>query len=53
MCAIEKIMAKPKEIHMAGSSDDGLEVIEVLVWNGTVANLTLMALGKSNLILEN
>ena len=45
MSAIEKITAKTKEIHLAGSGDDGPEVIEVPVWNGTVANLTLMALG--------
>jgi len=47
MSAIEKITAKTKEIHLAGSGDDGPEVIEVPVWNGTVANLTLMALGSS------
>ncbi len=37
-------------IHIADSgkgSDEGPEVIEVPVWNGTVANLTLMALGSS------
>ena len=53
MSAIEKITAKTKEIHLAGSSDDGPEVIEVPVWNGTVANLTLMALGKSTFIVRN
>merc|ERR1719219_1916821 len=53
MCAIEKITSKTKQIHVAGSSDKGEEeaggpeVIEVPVWNGTVANLTLMALGSS------
>jgi len=47
MSAIEKITAKTKEIHLAGSGEDGPEVIEVPVWNGTVANLTLMALGSS------
>ena len=46
MSAIEKITAKTKEIHLAGSGEDGPEVIEVPVWNGTVANLTLMALGR-------
>jgi len=53
MCAIEKITSKTKQIHIAGSGDKseeetgGPEVIEVPVWNGTVANLTLMALGSS------
>jgi len=48
MCAIEKITSKTKTIHIVGASDDsGPEVIEVPVWNGTVANLTLMALGSS------
>ena len=53
MSAIEKITSKTKEIHLAGSSDDGPEMIEVPVWNGTVANLTLMALGKSTFIVVN
>merc|ERR1719445_1757411 len=53
MCAIEKITSKTKQIHVAGSGDKseeeigGPEIIEVPVWNGTVANLTLMALGSS------
>jgi solute carrier family 8 (sodium/calcium exchanger) len=53
MCAIEKITSKTKQIHVAGQGDKGEEeiggpeVIEVPVWNGTVANLTLMALGSS------
>jgi len=47
MSAIEKITAKTKSIHLASSGDDAPEVIEVPVWNGTVANLTLMALGSS------
>ena len=49
MSAIEKITAKTKQIHLASSGEDGGEVIEVPVWNGTVANLTLMALGRKNL----
>ena len=47
MSAIEKITAKTKQIHITSSDEDGQEVIEVPVWNGTVANLTLMALGSS------
>lgn len=50
MCAIEKITSKTKQIHVAGQDgdkDEGPEIIEVPVWNGTVANLTLMALGSS------
>ena len=49
MSAIEKITAKTKQIHLAGSGEDGPDVIEVPVWNGTVANLTLMALGREKL----
>lgn len=49
MCAIEKITSKTKVLHVASSTgdDDKPESIEVPVWNGTVANLTLMALGSS------
>ena len=47
MCSIEKITSKTKQIHIASSKEDEPEVIEVPVWNGTVANLTLMALGSS------
>lgn len=48
MCAIEKITSKTRKIHVASSGDDDpQESIEVPVWNGTVANLTLMALGSS------
>merc|ERR1719348_2628447 len=47
MSAIEKITSKTKQIHIASSGDDPPEVVEVPVWNGTVANLTLMALGSS------
>jgi len=48
MSAIEKITSKSKEIHIASSDPESPnEVIEVPVWNGTVANLTLMALGSS------
>lgn len=48
MCAIEKITSKTKRIIVAkpGAYDTTQEV-EVKVWNGTVANLTLMALGSS------
>ncbi len=50
MCAIEKITSKTKRINIAsaGNGDENTpEVIEVPVWNNTVANLTLMALGSS------
>jgi solute carrier family 8 (sodium/calcium exchanger) len=37
-----------KKIKIAGESkDENAEYIEIPVWNGTVANLTLMALGSS------
>lgn len=41
MEAISVITAKTKKIYIAG------EEVDVLVWNETVANLTLMALGSS------
>ena len=47
MCAIEKITSKTKKIHIASHDPNVPEVIEVQVWNATVANLTLMALGSS------
>ena len=48
MCAIEKITSKTKQINVASADGDNApEVIEVPVWNNTVANLTLMALGSS------
>jgi len=46
MGAIEKITSKTKKIHL-GPGAEGPDVIEYPVWNGTVANLTLMALGSS------
>ena len=48
MCAIEKITSKTRIIKVANpSAPEGVEDIEVKVWNDTVANLTLMALGSS------
>lgn len=47
MCAIEKITSKT--VTIKDTNDDG-DLIErkVKVWNATVANLTLMALGSSS-----
>jgi len=48
MCSIEKITSHTRKIKVASAnSDTGYEEIEVRVWNDTVANLTLMALGSS------
>lgn len=48
MCSIEKITSKTRRIRIADNDkEDGYAVIEVKVWNNTVANLTLMALGSS------
>jgi len=48
MCAIEKITSKTKRIHLThGQGGQDAPDIEIPVWNGTVANLTLMALGSS------
>jgi len=47
MQAIEKITSKTRRIMIASSDNEPATEIEVPVWNGTVANLTLMALGSS------
>jgi len=51
MCAIEIITSKTKKIRVAtegdGGEGGGYEEIEIRVWNDTVANLSLMALGSS------
>lgn len=54
MCAIERITSskrrvklKPGEVADAEDGSIATEYKEVLVWNPTVANLTLMALGSS------
>ena len=52
MGAIEKITSKTKQVAIASAGDDGPDVIEYPVWNGTVANLTLMALGKHDLLIN-
>ena len=48
MCAIETITSKTKIVKVAKQGPKAeTEEIEVRVWNDTVANLTLMALGSS------
>ena len=47
MCSIEKITSKTRRIKIASTTKAGTEEIEIRVWNDTVANLTLMALGSS------
>ena len=48
MCAIEKITSKTRKIKVASAeAETGYVELEVKVWNDTVANLTLMALGSS------
>eukprot|EP00116_Pleurobrachia_bachei_P009702 sb/3469964/ len=56
MSAIEVITSKTKKIKVAVASSNGdngddnkphFETIEVKIWNDTVSNLTLMALGSS------
>lgn len=48
MCAIEKITSQTRKVLIShGDSTNPPEYIEVTVWNETVANLTLMALGSS------
>lgn len=48
MCAIEVITSKTTLIKVARpDKEEGFETVEVRVWNDTVANLSLMALGSS------
>ena len=49
MCSIEKITSKTRTLTVADpNSTKGNQMeIEIKVWNDTVANLTLMALGSS------
>ncbi|KAH3861749.1 sodium/calcium exchanger 3-like isoform X4 [Dreissena polymorpha] len=48
MCAIERITSKTTIVRVPDpNADGGVRVMEVKVWNNTVANLSLMALGTS------
>uniref|UniRef100_A0A224YZS6 Solute carrier family 8 (Sodium/calcium exchanger) n=1 Tax=Rhipicephalus zambeziensis TaxID=60191 RepID=A0A224YZS6_9ACAR len=48
MCAIERITSKTRRLTLSAQVPGGQpDIIEVKVWNETVANLTLMALGSS------
>jgi len=47
MCSIEKITSHTRKVKVALQDNTGFDEIEVRVWNDTVANLTLMALGSS------
>lgn len=47
MGAIEKITSTTRKVHLSRGAGQEPEVIEVRIWNDTVANLTLMALGSS------
>ncbi|XP_035695500.1 sodium/calcium exchanger 3-like isoform X5 [Branchiostoma floridae] len=47
MCSIEVITSKTKTISIVKPGTDIVEEVEVRIWNDTVANLTLMALGSS------
>ena len=44
MCSIDAITSTTKKITVSGP-DGQQEVMEVPVWNGTVANIVLMSLG--------
>ncbi|OAF66404.1 hypothetical protein A3Q56_05834 [Intoshia linei] len=48
MCAIERITSKTKSVKtLTGQGKTQVRMVEIPVWNDTVANLTLMALGSS------
>eukprot|EP00057_Strongylocentrotus_purpuratus_P018304 XP_011672778.1 PREDICTED: sodium/calcium exchanger 3 isoform X3 [Strongylocentrotus purpuratus] len=46
MCAIEVITSMTKKLKIVNNAGE-VEEVEIRVWNDTVANLTLMALGSS------
>jgi solute carrier family 8 (sodium/calcium exchanger) len=47
MSAISTITSFTQEVKIPDDSESGYRTIQVKRWNGTVANLTLMALGSS------
>ena len=47
MCAIQIITSKTKLVKVARQDSDEVDLVEIRIWNDTVANLTLMALGSS------
>lgn len=47
MCSIETITSKTRKVKYADTETGVDKEVEVKVWNDTVANLTLMALGSS------
>lgn len=47
MCGIEKITSKTKLIRIPNAEKKEDRMVEVKVWNDTVANLSLMAFGTS------
>lgn len=48
MCAIERITSKTTTVRVSDATQpDGFRSYEVKVWNSTVANLSLLALGTS------
>ncbi|KAK4011358.1 hypothetical protein OUZ56_020474 [Daphnia magna] len=47
MGAIEKITSTTRKVYLSRGGSQEPEMVEVRIWNGTVANLTLMALGSS------
>ncbi|XP_062575828.1 sodium/calcium exchanger 3-like [Saccostrea cucullata] len=47
MAAISTITSFTQEVKIPDDSESGYRTVEVKRWNGTVANLTLMALGSS------
>ncbi|XP_076459259.1 sodium/calcium exchanger Calx-like isoform X2 [Babylonia areolata] len=48
MCSIERITSKTRIVRVPDASmPEGIRELEIKVWNDTVANLSLMALGTS------
>lgn len=48
MCSIEKITSKTAKVRVPDANESsGFRIIRVKVWNNTVANLSLLALGTS------
>ena len=46
MCSIDSITSTTRQVTISGEDGED-EVVDVPIWNGTVANIVLMSLGRS------
>ena len=45
MCSIDSISSTTRKVTVSGVDGQEEEVIDVPIWNGTIANIVLMSLG--------